>query len=218
MDTKHLRTNALHTTAVTLTVLMLAFANFSAYAAKQCYTFDKFGDQKEFKVGDSKQLKHAKITFYPLYDENLQQMPAADSKAIVDQFNILGTPPALLLSNKILFRVMADQQLSRVTFDYAQNTGVDNNLIDNLAVNGEILSWRGTFLDQNGKHAGKKDLGGLVKITVTEQPHGDGHWVKGKVILESDPMFPTLPNRGIDRFAVGGTTQVQIDNLCLEKP
>lgn len=197
------------------TAICLAMVGVNTQAATKCYTFDKPALGTQYEAGDIVNPKHATIQFYPYYNEDIE--PVQDSgMAEISNSNILGTPPALRLASKILMRVLPKQRIKQVTIDYAENTGANNNQIVNLGVNGEIHSWRGTLYEQNGKKMGLLDVGGQVSITVTQQPHGDGNWVKGSVTLVSDPVFPWLPNRGIDRFAFGRSSQLQIDNVCLE--
>ncbi len=199
----------------TATAICLALAAVNAQAAIKCYPFDKPALGTQYEAGDVVNPRHATIQFYPYFNEDIE--PVQDSgMAEISNSNVFGTPPVLRLANRILMRVQPNQRLKRVTIDYAENTGADNNQIVNLGVNGEIRAWRGTLDEQNGEKMGLLDVGGQVSVKVTQQPHGDGNWVKGNVTLASDPVFPWLPNRGIDRFAFGRSSQLLIDNVCLE--
>lgn len=193
----------------------LSMASFNASAASQCYSFDKMQEGRDFKVGDSVNAKRALIEFYPYFNENLEPVQD-DGVAKIENNAILDSPPTLHLLSKILFRVTPNKRVKRVTVRYAENTGVDNNQIVNLGVNGELLSWRGTLGEKEGSNMGLVDVGGRVSVHVTREPHGDGNWVKGTLTLESDPIYPWLPNRGIDRFALGRSSQLLVDDVCLE--
>jgi len=196
------------------TAICIALTGVNAQAATKCYTFDKPALGTQYEAGDVVNPQHATIQFFPYYNDDVE--PVEDSgMAEISNSNILGTPPGLHLANKILMRVMPNKRIKKVTIDYAENTGADNNQIVNLGVNGEIRSWRGTLSEQNGQKMGRRDVGGQVSVTVTQEPHGDGNWVKGSVTLVSDPVVPSLPDRGIDRFAFGRSSQLLVDNVCL---
>ncbi len=198
-----------------VTAICLALAGVNTQAAIKCYPFDKLESGTRYEAGDVVNAEHATVQFYPYYNEDIE--PVQDSGfAEVSGTNILDGPPTLRLASKILMRVLPNQRIKRVTVDYAENTGQDNNQLVNLGINGEIRAWRGTLDEQNGQTMGLIDVGGQVSVTVTQQPHGDGSWVRGNVTLVSDPVFPWLPNRGIDRFAFGRSSQLLLDNICLE--
>jgi hypothetical protein len=210
------RTNPImHRTTQTLIALSLGIAGSTVQASTQCYTFDNLEDGRTFVIGDQKQLNRALITFYNYYDENLDPV-AADGLATVSNSGIIGSPPVLTLNHRILVQVIPDQRIKRVRIDYAENTGVDNNQIVNLGINNEIKAWRGTLTEMDGKKLGPATGGGLVSVSVTQTPVPNSYWVTGTVQLVSDPADPNLPDRGIDRFALGRSSQLQIDNVCLE--
>ncbi|MEJ2622498.1 MAG: hypothetical protein P8163_20280 [Candidatus Thiodiazotropha sp.] len=212
MKLKHFVTNKCHAGQL-LAAFALMFCGVTVQAATVCYPFDKVED-KTFAPGDQKQFDKALITFYEYYNEDMQQVP--DGHASVINSGIIGEPPVLSF-RQILVQVVPEQRIKRVTLDYAENKGTDNNQVVNLGINNEIKSWSGTFHRMNGKKLGQKDYGGLVNISVTQQPHAEvGNWVEGTLTLEADPAQPNLPDRGISRFAVGRSSQLQIDNVCLE--
>jgi hypothetical protein len=215
MNRKRPVPNTTRRAALVLSALTLATAGVTAHAATQCYTFDSFEDKTEFTAGDSKQLKNAEITFYQYYDENLQQVNK-ESKATVDTSNILKSPPSLVLNHRILVKIKPDQPIRRVTLNYAQNTGSQNNAILNLGVNGKLIAWRGNLMDKDSSKLGKDAFGGLVQVSVTEQPIGSGDWIGGTFELVSDPAYPNRPDRGISRFGLGASSQLVLDDICLE--
>ncbi len=213
MKLKHRVTKRRHAGQLFAAVAMV-FCGATVQAATVCYPFDNV-EGKTFAPGDQKQFDKALITFYEYYNEAGDQVPGGN--ASVKNSGIIGEPPVLSLNSRILVQVIPEQRIKRVTLDYAENKGTDNNQIVNLGINNEIKAWRGTLYKLNGKKLGQKDYGGLVNISVTQHPHAGGSdWVEGTLTLEADPAHPNLPDRGISRFAVGRSSQLQIDNVCLE--
>lgn len=199
----------------TIAATGIVLAGINAQAATICYTLDKLPLDTQYEAGSVVNAEHVTVNFHPYYSEDLVPVQDPGNAVIIDT-NILGTAPTLRLASKILMQVMPNQRVRQVTVEYAENTGADNNQVVNLGVNGAIRSWRGTLSEQDGQHIGKRDYGGRVNISVTQQPHGTGNWVKGTVTLVSDPVNPNIPNRGIDRFAFGRSSQLLIDNICME--
>ena len=85
----------------------------------------------------------------------------------------------------------------------------------NLGANGELLEWGGTLLEQDGENIGKAPNGGRVSVSVEETVSQLSGWVEGTLTLESNPVNSSAPNRGISRFAIGRTSQLLIDDVCM---
>lgn len=194
-------------------IISLALSGNLAQAATECYDFEKPAVGTQYRVGDTVNAAHSVITLYPLFDEALQP-GARDGHAEITELNLLQTPPSLRLASRISLRIVPQKRIKRVTLNYAENTGADNNQLLNLGVNGELRAWRGTLSVQNGQHMGTIDAGGQVNVSVTHQA-GGGNWVTGTLTLESDPVFPWLPGRGIETIMIGRSSQLILDKVCL---
>ena len=107
--------------------------------------------------------------------------------------------------------------MSTVTMKFAENTGITDQQLWNVGVNNERKIWKGQLSTLDGQSLGESPYGGRVRIAVggVVDPRPDSYWVRGMVTLVSDPVNPLIPNRGIQMFSFGRSSQLLIDDVCM---
>ena len=203
--------NLINKLAITM-ISLSAFHATNTLAQTTCYRFDNPPVNTVYEVGQTLNTQNADINI-------LRFIGGINvGNARISESNIIdGGQPSLLISAATV-QVIPNQRIQSVTLRYAENVPPVNNPQGwNLGANGDLLQWSGTLSAQNGVHLGKPGFGGRVAITVTEDLAPSSGWVEGTLTLESDPLLPLLPNRGIGRFAMGRTSQFLVDDVCLSE-
>jgi len=204
---------ASRTTAV-MGAFILALSGSAAYAGTQCYDFSGPAPDTVYQIGQTVNARHSVIHLQQLMTDNGPMNPG-DAK-IENTPLPQGQVPALGLQ-RIVTQVVPQKRVHRVTFKFAENTGADDQQVWNFGANGDRRIWKGRLSELNGQYLGKQQYGGRVRVTVNAVPDSQTlpTWVRGTVTLEADPVVPLFPNRGIGVFAMGRSSQLKIDDVCL---
>ena len=196
-------------------VLVLALSGAVSHAATYCYDFSNLAESGH-KVGQTITTPHGDINLLQVFNENGDPM---QPNAITTHPNVpipgQGEPPSLWDKGGFTIEVVPNTRMSSVTMKFAENTGAVEQLW-NFSVNEQRRIWRGQLSTLDGEYLGNPPpAGGRVRIAVGGVQIPESKWVRGMVTLSSDPVIPTLPNRGIGSFSFGRSSQLLIDDVCM---
>ncbi len=201
-------------TMAVMGAFVLALSGSVAYGGTQCYDFSGPAPDTVYQIGQTVNARHSVI--------HLQKLMTDDGPMNPGDARIENTPlpqgqvPALGIQ-RIVTQVVPQKRVQRVTFKFAENTGPDDQQVWNFGANGDRRVWKGRLSELNGQYLGKPEYGGRVRVTVNAVPDSQTlpTWVRGTVTLEADPAVPLFPKRGIGVFAMGRSSQLKIDDVCL---
>ena len=194
----------------TMMLSLTALNSLLTQAQTSCYDFDGPALNTLYEVGDTVNTQHAVINLLEFRTgTNLTE------NAQIIQNDIIEAGPPSLIVRGLTVQVVPDERIRSVTLQYAENAPPNNPQNWNLGANGMLKVWNGTLAEGNTQHLGTQSAGGRVAISVTEEAVPGGNWIRGTLTLESDPVNPLLPNRGIERFAIGRSSQLLMDEVCL---
>ncbi len=187
-----------------------------AQAGTKCYDFSNPPVGTEYHIGDTLNLRHSVVNVRQLVNKD---GPAsnANSMAVIHAGNLpQGGAPSLWMKS-IVAQVIPKKLVKEMTFKFAQNLGTDpSKRIVNIGANGERVTFNGSLGRMDGKVLGKPGHGGKVRLSVSATPDGgDSHWVRGTVTLKRVGI--PLPNKGVKQFSFGASTQLHIDDVCIEE-
>lgn len=191
-----------------------------AHAAMQCYDFSgpEVGTQYD-QASSPVDAGHSVVHIGPLYDEDDQQLlNTGYFETSAGDVTQAGAPSLIMRGGPASVEVVPDQRVQRVTMKYAENIGTQGvDFLVNFGVNGDLRVWRGTLADEiDGVKMGSRDSGGRVDISVTAHENPESAWIRGSITLESAPIVPISPNRGIESIIIGRQTQLALDEFCIE--
>ena len=200
--------------------LAFVFSGTMGYSATQCYDFSKPAEGTVYQVGQTIPTQHGTVHLRKVFAENGDPMrPNPQGATIHNNVPIpgQGQNPSLLNHGGMTVQVIPQNRVSSVTMKFAENTGATDNQLWNLGVNGKRRVWRGQLSALNGQYLGAAQAGGRVLVSVNAVPDSPTlpTWVRGTLTLTADPVNPNLPNRGIERFSVGRSSQLIIDDVCM---
>ena len=186
-------------------------------AGTKCYDFSKPEVGTTYSIGQTLDLKHSTINVRRLVNKD---GPASNDTAVAEIHagNLpQGGAPSLRM-NSIVAQVVPNKLVKKMTLKFAQNLGSDpSKRLVNFGVNGDRRAFNGSLEQMNGKVLGKADQGGKVKVSVSATPDGgDSFWVRGTVTLTPTKGLP-LPMKGIKKFSFGASSQLFIDDVCIEE-
>ncbi|GJL51830.1 hypothetical protein [Candidatus Nitrospira salsa] len=199
--------------------LVLALSGAVSHAETYCYDFSNFANTG-YQVGQTIPTQHGDINLLEVFDENGNPMQP-NSNGVTSHNNVpipgQGQNPSLLNHGGFTIQVVPNSRMSSVTLKFAENTGATDQQLWNVGVNNERQIWRGQLSTLDGQSLGQPTFGGRVRIAVAGvvDSDPDSYWVRGMVTLASDPVNPLLPDRGIDRFSIGRSSQLLIDDVCM---
>lgn len=201
-----------------MVAFMLALSSAVSHAETHCYDFSNLTDT-EYQVGQTIPTKHGSINLLKVFDENGKPMqPNPNGAKLYNNVPIpgQGEVPSLKNHGGMTIQVVLQSRISSVTLKFAENTGIKDEQLWNFGVNGERRIWRGQMSTLDGQSIGKPQAGGRVRIAVggVADPRPNSYWVRGMVTLSSDPVEPQIPNRGIQRFSLGRSSQLLVDDIC----
>ncbi|MGB0910552.1 MAG: hypothetical protein ACPGYT_09330 [Nitrospirales bacterium] len=213
----HKSSSALGRTLGVLGVSACLLSASVAQAGTKCYDFSKPPVGTEYKIGQTLNLRHSVINVRPLINRD---GPASNDSAVavIHAGNLpQGGAPSLWMKS-IVAQVVPNKIVKKMTFKFAQNLGSDpSKRIVNLGANGQRMTFNGSLARMDGKVLGKPGNGGKVRLSVSATPDGgDSHWVRGTVTLKPIKGIP-LPNKGIKQVSFGVSTQLHIDDVCMEE-
>ncbi len=199
--------------------LVLAFSGAVSHAETYCYDFSDFSST-DFRAGDTIPTQHGDINILEVFDENLN--PMQPNPTGLTSYNNVPIPgqgenPSLKNHGGLTIQVVPNSPMSTVTLKFAENTGITDQQLWNVGVNNERQIWRGQLSTLDGQSLGESPYGGRVRVAVggVVDPRPDSYWVRGMVTLASDPINPFIPNRGIQLFSFGRSSQLLIDDVCM---
>ncbi len=202
---------------VVMGALVLALSSAVSYAETYCYDFSNFADTG-YQVGQTISTQHADINLLEVFDENVNPMQP-NPNGLTSHNNVpipgQGKTPSLWNHGGFTIQVVPNSPMSTVTLKFAENTGATDQQLWNFGVNNERQIWRGQLSPLDGQSLGEPTYGGRVRIAVGGVQIPDSYWVRGMVTLASDPVNPLLPNSGIQRFSIGRSSQLLIDDVCM---
>ena len=206
-----MKTNKKLVTNLSMALMSLSIFNAPTVQAQtSCYSFDNPPVTMIYEVGQTINTQNADI--------NVMQFTGGINigNARISESNIIdGGAPSLLIAAATV-QIIPNQRVQSVSLRYAEAVpAVDNPQGWNLGANDDLLQWSGTLSAQDGVQLGKPNYGGRVSISVNETLAPSSGWVEGTLTLESNPMVPFLPNRGIGKIEIGRTSQLLIDDFCL---
>ncbi|GJL66392.1 MAG: hypothetical protein NPIRA05_13630 [Nitrospirales bacterium] len=199
--------------------LVLALSGAVSHAETYCYDFSNFASTG-YEVGDTISTAHGDINLLEVFDENGNPMQP-NPNGLTSHNNVpipgQGENPSLFNHGGFTIQVVPNSRMSAVTLKFAENTGSTDQQLWNFGVNNERQIWRGQLSTLDGQSLGESTYGGRVRIAVGGVVDTDpnSYWVRGMVTLASDPVNPGLPDRGIDRFSIGRSSQLLIDDVCM---
>ena len=199
--------------------LLLSLSSAVSYAETYCYDFSNFSGT-DYEIGQTIPTAHGEINILEVFDESLNSM-LPNPSGLTSYQNVpipgQGTPPSLKNHGGYTIQVVPSSPMSTVTMKFAENTGATDQQLWNVGVNNERQIWRGQLSTLDGQSLGESTYGGRVRIAVggVVDPRPDSYWVRGMVTLASDPVNPLLPNRGIEMFSFGRSSQLLIDDVCM---
>ena len=196
---------------------VLAFSSVVSHAETHCYDFSNFANT-DYEVGQTIPTEHGDINLLEVFDENLNPMQA-NPNGLTSHNNVpipgQGETPSLWNHGGFTIQVVPNSPMSAVTLKFAENTGVTDQQLWNFGVNNERKIWKGQLSALDGQSLGESTFGGRVRIAVGGVQIPDSYWVRGMVTLASDPVNPLLPDRGIEMFSIGRSSQLLIDDVCM---
>jgi len=197
--------------------LVLALSGAVSHAETYCYDFSNFANT-DYEVGQTIPTAYGDINLLEVFDENGNPMQPNE----ITTLNNVPIPgqgqyPSLLNRGGFTIQVVPNSRMSSVTLKFAENTGATDQQLWNFGVNNERQIWRGQLSTLDGQSLGEPTYGGRVRIAVggVVDSDPDSYWVRGMVALTSDPVNPGLPDRGIERFSFGRSSQLIIDDVCM---
>ncbi len=197
--------------------LVLALSGAVSHAETYCYDFSNFSGTG-FQVGQTIPTQHGDINILEVFDENVNPMQP-NPNGLTSHNNVpipgQGENPSLFNHGGFTIQVVPNSPMSTVTLKFAENTGATDQQLWNFGVNNERKIWRGQMSTLDGQSLGEPTYGGRVRIAVGGVQMPDSYWVRGMVTLASDPVNPLLPDRGIERFSFGRSSQLIIDDVCM---
>ncbi|GJL53452.1 MAG: hypothetical protein NPIRA02_05840 [Nitrospirales bacterium] len=197
--------------------LVLALSGAVSHAETYCYDFSNFASTG-YEVGDTISTAHGDINLLEVFDENLNPM-LPNPSGLTSHNNVpipgQGENPSLFNHGGFTIQVVPNSPMLAVTLKFAENTGATDQQLWNFGVNNERQIWRGQLSTLDGQSLGEPTYGGRVRIAVGGVQMPDSYWVRGMVTLASDPVNPLLPNRGIERFSFGRSSQLIVDDVCM---
>ncbi len=197
--------------------LVLALSGAVSHAETYCYDFSDFASTG-YEVGDTISTEHGDINLLEVFNEDLNPMlPNPNGVASYNNVPIpgQGKNPSLKNYGGFTIQVVPNSLISTVTLKFAENTGITDQQLWNFGVNNERRIWRGQLATLDGESLGESPYGGRVRMAVGGVQMPDSYWVRGMVTLASDPINPFIPNRGIQRFSIGRSSQLLIDDVCM---
>ena len=197
--------------------LVLALSGAVSHAETYCYDFSDFASMG-YEVGDTISTEHGDINLLEVFNEDLNPMlPNPNGVASYNNVPIpgQGENPSLKNYGGFTIQVVPNSLISTVTLKFAENTGITDQQLWNFGVNNERRIWRGQLATLDGESLGESPYGGRVRMAVGGVQMPDSYWVRGMVTLASDPINPFIPNRGIQRFSIGRSSQLLIDDVCM---
>lgn len=213
----HKQSISISPTVVVMGALVLALSGAVGHAATYCYDFSNLADT-DYQVGQTIPTEHGAINLLQVFDENGNPMqPNPNGASLHNNVPIpgQGQNPSLWNHGGMTIQVVPNSPMSVVTLKFAENTGATDQQLWNFGVNNERRIWRGQLSTLDGQSLGQPTFGGRVRIAVGGVQIPDSYWVRGMVTLASDPVNPLLPNRGIERFSIGRSSQLLIDDVCM---
>lgn len=218
MNALHHKSSAMFRRIVgTLGVAACLLSVSVAQAGTKCYDFSNPPVGTEYHIGQTLNLRHSVINVRELI--NRDGAASNDSAvAVIHAGNLpQGGAPSLRMTS-IVAEVIPNNLAKKMTLKFAQNLGSDpSKRIVNIGVNGQRLSMNGSLGRADGKVLGKANMGGKVRVSVNATPDGgDSYWVRGTVTLRSASPLP-FPQKGITQFSFGASTQLFIDDVCIEE-
>ncbi len=199
--------------------LVLALSGAVSHAETYCYDFSNFVSTGH-QVGDTISTEHGDINLLEVFEENLNPMQPNPS-GLTSYHNVpipgQGETPSLKNHGGFTVQVVPNTRMSAVTLKFAENTGITDQQLWNVGVNNEREIWRGQLSALDGLSLGESTFGGRVRIAVggVTDPRPNSYWVRGMMTLVSDPVNPLLPNKGIEMFSFGRSSQLLIDDVCM---
>ncbi len=198
-------------------VLVLALSGAVSHAETYCYDFSSFASA-DYQAGDTIPTQHGDINILEVFDESLNRMQPNPSG--LTSYNNVPIPgqggnPSLKNHGGLTIQVVPNSPMSTVTLKFAENTGSTDQQLWNVGVNNERQIWRGQLSTLDGQFLGESTYGGRVRIAVGGVQIPDSYWVRGMATLASDPINPLNPNRGIQMFSFGRSSQLLIDDVCM---
>lgn len=199
---------------------LIFMANTPARANIQCYDFSgpAVGTQYD-QVNSPYDIKHSVVHVGPLYDENDQPfLNIGFFETSAGDLTQAGAPSLIMRGGPTSVEIVPDQRARRITMKYAENVGTQGQqFAANFGANGDKRAWRGTFAEEiDGIKMGNINAGGRVDISATAHAVPGSAWIRGAITLESAPLIPLLPNRGIESVVIGRQTQLALDEFCIE--
>ncbi|WP_447969059.1 hypothetical protein [Nitrospira sp. M1] len=199
--------------------VVLALSGAVSHAETYCYDFSNLADT-DYQVGQTIPTQHGNINLLEVFDENGNPMQPNSNGAMLHH-NVpipgQGEAPSLFNHGGMTIQVVPNSPISSVTLKFAENTGATDQQLWNVGVNNERQIWRGQLSTLDGQTLGQATFGGRVRIAVAGVVDSDpnSYWVRGMATLTSDPVNPGLPDRGIERFSIGRSSQLLIDDVCM---
>ena len=200
-----------------LGALVCVLSGSVVQAGTKCYDFSSPEVGTEYHIGQSLNLRHSVINVRQLVNK---EGPASNdtAMAVIHAGNLpQGGAPSLRM-NSIVAQVVPNKLVKKMTLKFAQNLGSDPEFrLVNFGVNGERRAFKGSLEQMDGKVLGESGNGGKIRVSVSATPDGgDSHWVRGTVTLKPTKGLP-LPMKGIKQFSFGASSQLFIDDVCIEE-
>ena len=200
-----------------MAAVVLAFSSVVSHAETYCYDFSNFANAG-YEVGQTITTEHGDINLMEVFDENVNPMQP-NPNGLTSYHNVpipgQGENPSLKNHGGFTIQVVPNSPMSAVTLKFAENTGITDQQLWNFGVNNERRIWRGKMSALDGQFLGESTFGGRVRIAVGGVQIPDSYWVRGMVTLASDPINPLLPDRGIQMFSIGRSSQLLMDDVCM---
>ncbi|MGB0910557.1 MAG: hypothetical protein ACPGYT_09355 [Nitrospirales bacterium] len=198
-------------------VLVLALSGAVSHAETYCYDFSNFS-ATGLQVGQTISTASGDINILEVFDESLNSMEPNPS-GLTNYHNVpipgQGETPSLKNHGGFTIQVVPNTPMSTVTLKFAENTGSTDQQLWNVGVNNERQIWRGQLSTLDGQSLGESTYGGRVRLAVGGVQIPDSYWVRGMMTLASDPVNPLNPNKGIQMFSFGRSSQLLIDDVCM---
>lgn len=215
MKTIDLKSSTTMRHAVGVTAALVFTASGSVvHAGTHCYDFSGPAEGTTYQVGQTVNARHSVINLKTLRTEDGSSQDPGEAE-IRRSGLPQGDPPSLWM-HSITAHVVPQKRVQQVTLAFAENTGQDDRQTWNLGVNGEQRVWQGRLARLNNEKIGEDRFGGKVQVSVNAAPDSPDlpTWIRGTLTLEADPLLP-VPNRGIQTFSIGRSSQLFIDNVCI---
>ncbi len=197
--------------------LVLALSGAVSHAETYCYDFSNLSETA-YEEEQTIPTQHGDINLRKVFNENGDPMQLGSIESwpnvpIPGQ----GENPSLFNHGGFTIQVVPNTRMSAVTLKFAENTGAIDQQLWNFGVNGQRRIWKGQMSTLDGEYLGLPQPGGRVRVAVggVVDPRPDSYWVRCTVTLVSDPVNSALPNRGIGRFAIGRSSQLILDDVCM---